>query len=614
MAITHNIREQETPHHILRAVFGYDNFRGYQEEVINHVINGGDAFVLMPTGAGKSLCYQIPAILRPGTGIVISPLIALMQDQVTALRELGVRTAFLNSSLSPEESRDVKNRLFAGDLDLLYIAPERLMMPSTLEMLANIKIALFAIDEAHCVSQWGHDFREEYLQLSVLHEKMPDIPRIALTATADAPTRKEIIDQLGLQDARTFITGFDRPNIRYRIIHKENPKQQLLRFLQDEHPHDSGIIYCLSRKKTEEISEWLRERGWNALPYHAGLDSDMRQKHQNIFLQDDGVIIVATIAFGMGIDKPDVRFVVHLDLPRSIEAYYQETGRAGRDGLPSDAWMTYGMSDVSIHRQIIESSDADDLHKQLEHRRLNILLGLCETVSCRRKVMLEYFGDDMPDKCDNCDTCLEPVEGWDGTTAAKKAIYLVNQTGQRFGTAHLIDILMGKETERVKSYEHNLLSAFGKGTELSEREWASVFRQLVAGGYLTADMEHYGSIKICGKGLMVFQNNDTVYLRKDPVSALKKRKRSRKGDASARSTDPVTSNIFEDLRRLRLDLAREANVPPYVIFHDSTLDAMAESRPSTLADMQMISGVGESKLQKYGLVFLEEIQKSLNNQ
>ncbi|MHB0999699.1 MAG: DNA helicase RecQ [Armatimonadota bacterium] len=611
MAIVNSKNDLKTPHQVLRKVFGYDRFRGHQEEIINHIINGGDAFVLMPTGAGKSLCFQIPAILRPGTGIVISPLIALMQDQVTALRELGVRTAFLNSTLTPEEGRDVRSQLFAGELDLLYIAPERLMMPSTLEMLANIDIALFAIDEAHCVSQWGHDFREEYLQLSVLHEKMPDIPRIALTATADAPTRTEIIDHLGLGNARTFVTGFDRPNIRYRIVLKDKPKQQLLKFIQEEHPDHSGIVYCLSRKKTEEMASWLREHGMNALPYHAGLDSDTRQENQSRFLQDDGVIIVATIAFGMGIDKPDVRFVAHLDLPKSIEAYYQETGRAGRDGIPADAWMTYGMSDVAIHRQIIESSDADNLHKQLEHRRLNTLLGLCETVSCRRKVLLEYFGDEMPERCGNCDTCLEPVEAWDGTIAAKKAIYLVIQTGQRFGAVHMIDILTGKETERVKSFEHNTLSAFGKGKELSEREWASVFRQLVAGGYLTTDIEHYGSIRVGEKGQSVFQNGDTVYMRKDPVPVSKKKKKSSGKSSSSRTSDSSSSLIFESLRKLRLELARETGVPPYVIFHDSTLDAMAEERPRTMEDMSLISGVGESKLRKYGQIFLEEIQKHL---
>lgn len=587
-------------------MFGYDSFRGHQEEIINHVLKGGDAFVLMPTGSGKSLCFQIPSILRQGVGVVVSPLIALMQDQVATLTELGVRAAFLNSTLSSEESHDVKCRLLRGELDLLYIAPERLVMESTMALLAECEIALFAIDEAHCVSQWGHDFREEYLQLSILHERFPSVPRIALTATADAPTSAEIIERLGLEDARPFITGFDRPNIRYRIVNKDNSKHQLLRFIRDEHPHDAGIIYCLSRKKTEEISRWLCEQGWNALPYHAGLDADTRQEHQRRFQEDDGVIIVATIAFGMGIDKPDVRFVAHLDLPKSIEAYYQETGRAGRDGLPADAWMAYGMSDVTIHRQLIESSDADESHKRLEHRRLSALLGLCETAKCRRHVLLSYFGDEPAESCMNCDTCLEPVETWDGTLAARKAIYVVHQTGQRFGATHLIDIMLGKETERVKNLGHDTLSAFGRGQELTEREWASVFRQLVAGGYLDVDMEHYGSIRMTETGADVLQGNGVINLRKDPTPSRKHRKSSA---ALSGTMSNAATKVFDALRALRFQIAKEAGIPPYVIFHDSTILAMAESMPSTLEEMGHLSGIGERKLEKYGEIFLEEIDR-----
>lgn len=601
------ISPKKSPSKILRSVFGYDRFRGHQEEIIDHLCGGGDAFVLMPTGSGKSLCFQIPAMLRPGVGVIVSPLIALMQDQVTMLTELGVRAAFLNSTQSASEAAAVKCDLLAGRLDLLYVAPERLVMESTMALLSVAEIALFAIDEAHCVSQWGHDFREEYLQLCVLHERFPDVPRIALTATADAPTRREIVERLSLGEARMFITGFDRPNIRYRIVGKDNSKQQLLRFIRDEHPDDAGIVYCLSRKKTEEIARKLQDEGWNAVPYHAGLDPEVRQEHQKRFQDEDGVIVVATIAFGMGIDKPDVRFVAHLDLPKSIEAYYQETGRAGRDGLPADAWMAYGMSDVAIHRQLINSSDADEQHKMLEHRRLSALLGLCETTGCRRHVLLSYFGDEPEAHCMNCDTCLEPVETWDASVAAKKAIYVVHQTGQRFGATHLIDIMLGKETERVRNLGHSLLSAFGRGTELSEREWASVFRQLVAGGYLDVDMEHYGSIRIGQAGVEIMQGSGTILLRKDPVPSRRHKK------TSAKALDGILSReaeiVFEALRALRLELARELEVPPYVIFHDSTLVAMAESLPSTLEELGTLSGIGERKLEKFGEVFLRKIQE-----
>ncbi len=590
---------------ILQKTFGYNEFRGNQERIITHVVQGGDAFVLMPTGGGKSLCYQIPSLIRDGVGVVISPLISLMQDQVSALVELGVNAVMLNSSLSPTAQREAINYVRTGKVDLLYVAPERLLMESTLQMLSEIPVALFAIDEAHCVSHWGHDFRAEYLQLSVLHERFPDIPRIALTATADEPTRKEIVYRLKLQKAQVFATGFDRPNIRYQIVIKDNPKKQLLTFLKEEHPNDSGIVYCLTRKKTDEIARWLVEEGWNALPYHAGLTAKVRQRNQDRFLREDGIIMVATIAFGMGIDKPDVRFVAHLDLPKSIEAYYQETGRAGRDGLPADAWMAYGMADAVLHRNLIESSYANEQHKRLEHRKLNALLGMCETTSCRRQVMLSYFGDELAEPCGNCDTCLYPVETWDGTLAARKALYIVKQTNQKFGATHLIDIMLGKPTDRIQKWGHDKLSAFGRGTELSEREWSSVFRQLVSMGYLAVDMEHYGSLKLTPESQKVLKGEVTVSLRKDLLGSKIKPKKS---TVTGRPTDPVTKALFEALREQRMKLAEEHNVPPYVIFHDSTLQAMAEMKPSSLKEMSRISGVGEHKLENYGQIFLDVIQ------
>lgn len=599
---------RETARGILHRVFGYPEFRGAQEEIIAHVSNGGDAFVLMPTGGGKSLCYQIPSLIRDGIGIVVSPLIALMQDQVTALREAGVRASMLNSALSPPEQAYVIDQARTGQLDLLYVAPERLMMPSTLQMFESIPIALFAIDEAHCVSHWGHDFREEYLQLSVLHERFPDIPRIAVTATADDPTRREIVIQLNLQDARVFAAGFDRPNIRYTIIVKDNPKKQLLQFLADEHPDDSGIVYCLTRKKTVEVAGWLKAAGRKALPYHAGLSAGVRQKNQERFLREDGIIIVATIAFGMGIDKPDVRFVAHLDLPKSIEAYYQETGRAGRDGLAADAWMAYGMQDVALHSNLINSSYADELHKRLEHSKLRALLGLCETTSCRRQSMLGYFGDELPAPCGNCDTCLFPIATWDGTLAAQKAVYLVKQTGQRFGATYLVDILLGKDNPRIPKFGHDQLKAFGRGKELTEREWASVFRQLVSMGLLAVDMESYGSIKLTPESMGVFSEGVEIKLRKDHLSAEKK-KAGTKAKGALKDASSDVRELFEALREKRMELAQEQSVPPYVIFHDATLLAMAQNRPSTMEEMGRISGVGERKLDKYGQVFLDILNR-----
>jgi len=601
------------PHRVLREVFGYSSFRGHQEEAIEHVIDGGDAFVLMPTGGGKSLCFQIPAIIRPGVGVVVSPLIALMQDQVRAMHQLGVRAAFLNSTLSADDAAAVENQVAAGDLDLLYIAPERLLTSRALALLDRCRVALFAIDEAHCVSQWGHDFREEYLKLSVLHERYPDIPRIALTATADGPTRREIVERLSLANARTFVTGFDRPNIRYSIVAKKDPKQQLLAFLNSEHPDDSGIVYCLSRKKTEETARWLVQHGRKALPYHAGMDAKARNRNQEKFLRGDNVIIVATIAFGMGIDKPDVRFVAHLDLPKSIEAYYQETGRAGRDGLPADAFMTYGLSDVVMLRQFIDRSDADEQHKLVERRKLDALLGLCETTDCRRKVMLGYFGDELRVPCGNCDTCLDPVEGWDGTRVAQKALYCVSQTGQRFGAMHLTDILVGKSTEKVRQHQHDCLSWFGGGKELEAEEWPSVFRQLVAMGLLSVDMERHGALKLNAEYHEVMQGYREVRLRKDPKPEKKRTKSEKRSARSLAACPPEDQPLFEALRELRLGLSKDADVPPFVIFHDSALREMAHLRPTTIAKFAEMPGVGTTKLHRYGEEFVSLIRQFCEN-
>lgn len=602
------------PHDVLREVFGYASFRGHQEQIIYHVIGGGDAFVLMPTGGGKSLCYQIPAIIRPGVGVIISPLIALMQDQVRAMHQLGVRAAFLNSTLSAEDACNVEKQVLNGDLDLLYIAPERLLTDRSLALLDRSNVGLFAIDEAHCVSQWGHDFREEYLRLSVLHERFPSIPRIALTATADGPTRREIVERLSLAGARTFVTGFDRPNIRYRIVSKQNPKQQLLSFLNSDHPNDSGIVYCLSRKSTEETARWLVQHGRKALPYHAGMDARTRQRNQEKFLREDNVLIVATIAFGMGIDKPDVRFVAHLDLPKSIEAYYQETGRAGRDGLPANAFMTYGLADVVMLRQFLDRSDADEQHKLVERRKLDALLGLCETTACRRQVMLSYFGDDLPEPCGNCDTCLDPVEGWDGTRVAQKALYCVHQTGQRFGAVHLTDILTGKSTERVRQFRHDSLSAFGGGRELGSDEWPSVFRQLVAMGLLAVDIEQYGALKLTDEYHPLMRGEREVRLRKDPKPEKKGAKvKGKKAAKTAAPSRPQDNPLFELLRELRLGLSKEADVPPFVIFHDSTLREMARLRPTTVKQFADIPGVGKHKLERYGEAFVGVIRQFCQN-
>ncbi len=498
---------------VLRRYFGYDHFRGFQREIIEHVLQGGDAIVLMPTGGGKSLCFQIPAIMRPGVGVVISPLIALMQDQVGALQQLGIRAAFINSSMSWQEAMVVTDEAKRGRLDLLYMAPERVVTGSALDLLSRIPLALFAIDEAHCVSQWGHDFRPDYLGLTVLAERFPEVPRLALTATADPPTRAEIAKRLRLENARSFVASFDRPNIQYRVVAKKNPQAQLLHFLRREHVGDAGIVYCLSRAKVDETAQWLVQQGWNALPYHAGLPNGVRKVNQQRFLCEKGVIIVATIAFGMGIDKPDVRFVAHLDLPKSMEAYYQETGRAGRDGLPANAFLTYGLEDVVLLRQFIEWSSAEERIKRIEHGKLETLIGFCETVQCRRRMLLAYFGDDPPETCSNCDNCLRGMETWDGLVVAQKALSCVYRTQQMFGVLHVIDVLTGIKTEKVLSHGHDKISTFGIGKELTPGQWRSVFRQLVAGKYLEMDVEGYGGLRLCEASRPLLRGEKTILFR-----------------------------------------------------------------------------------------------------
>ncbi len=589
-------------HDILNDTFGYHDFRGQQQAVIEHLSAGGDALVLMPTGGGKSLCYQIPALLRPGVGVVVSPLIALMQDQVAALRQNGVRAAFLNSTLSPQEAAAIEADLLSGALDLLYLAPERLLTPRTLDLLGRARLALFAIDEAHCVSQWGHDFRPEYIQLARLAERFPDVPRIALTATADEPTRNEMRERLHLQGAREFVSSFDRPNIRYRITQAGDAKNQLLRFIRGEHPGEAGIVYCLSRRKVEAVAAWLNDQGLAALPYHAGLPAETRARHQERFLREDGVLIVATIAFGMGIDKPDVRFVAHLDLPKSIEAYYQETGRAGRDGLPADAWMAYGLQGVITLRQMMEGSEADERHKRIERRKLDAMLGLCEVAGCRRQVLLHYFGDELQAPCGNCDNCIEPPQTWDATLSAQKALSAVYRTGQRFGVNYLVDVLLGKDNERIRRFGHDRLTVYGLGEELDANRWRSVFRQLVAHGLLSVDVEGHGSLQLTELSRPVLRGETALELRHDP-------KPEKKARAKRRDTVPeARRDLWELLRGKRLELAQEQGVPPYVIFHDATLLQMLELAPTTLAAMAELDGVGEKKLERYGQAFLDVLQ------
>ncbi|MEH6516230.1 MAG: DNA helicase RecQ [Halioglobus sp.] len=588
---------------ILQSVFGYSDFRPPQNEIIETIITGGDALVLMPTGGGKSLCYQIPALVRPGCAIVISPLIALMQDQVSALRELGVQASFLNSSLDASTANGIERALLNGELDLLYIAPERLTKRRMLDLLQQAEISLFAIDEAHCVSQWGHDFRADYLQLSLLHELFPEIPRIALTATADERTRQEIITRLDLGQARHFIAGFDRPNIRYRIALKHTARAQLLQFLQQEHANDAGIIYCLSRKKTEETAYWLQKQGFNALPYHAGLDSRVRADHQARFLREENLIIVATIAFGMGIDKPDVRFVAHLDLPKTVEAYYQETGRAGRDGEPATAWMIYGLQDVIKLRQMMESSEGSEEHKRAEQHRLNAMLGLCEITTCRRQALLGYFDEHLEQPCGNCDNCLEPVATWDGTEAARMALSAAYRTGQRFGVNHLIDVLRGSESDKIFQSDHHQLPVYGVGKELDGNQWRSVYRQLVARAYLSVDLERFGALRLQEKCRNLLRGEEHIELRRDLA-----RKSSKKQTRTALPED-IDIALWEALRERRRLLAEEQGIPPYVIFHDRTLKEMCALLPMELSEFAQLTGVGERKLEKYGSTFLQVIQE-----
>ena len=590
---------------LLNGLYGYDSFRGHQAEIIDQVTAGHDALVLMPTGGGKSLCYQIPSLLRDGIGVIISPLIALMQDQVDAMQQLGVKAAFLNSTLAVNEQNFIEQQLLSGELDLLYIAPERLVQERTLELFERCQLALFAIDEAHCVSQWGHDFRADYLSLSLLHQRFPQVPRIALTATADVRTRKEIVERLALTGANTFISSFDRPNIRYAIANKTTPRKQLSVFLQ-QHKNEAGIIYCLSRKKVEDTSEWLTKQGFTALPYHAGLSPQLRQTHQQRFLREEGVIIVATIAFGMGIDKPDVRFVAHLDLPKSIEAYYQETGRAGRDGQPAEAWMVYGLQDVVRLQQMQQDSNGSEQFKRSERHKLDAMLGLCEVTSCRRQVLLNYFADKAPGQCGNCDNCQIPPETWDATEASQKLLSCIYRTGQRFGVVHVLDVLLGKETEKVLQHGHQQLSTFGIGSDIHEAQWRSVVRQLVVRGLLRVDLEGYSALQLVDTCRPILKGEQSLHLRKEEYKAPSAKK-NRKQPSKQAVVKPEHQQLFDDLRECRKRLAEENNVPPYVIFHDATLKEMLDVRPMSRIDLLTITGVGESKLEKYGNDFIEVI-------
>ena len=583
---------------VLQTVFGYSSFRGQQEQIIHHVIEGGDALILMPTGGGKSLCYQIPALLRRGVGIVISPLIALMQDQVDALAAAGVKAAFLNSTQTPDESRGIERRLLRGDLDLVYIAPERLMTSRCLDLLEQAEIALFAIDEAHCVSQWGHDFRPEYIRLSVLHQRFPAVPRVALTATADPQTRAEIVERLQLSEAMQFVSSFDRPNIRYRIVEKDNPRRQLLEFIHSEHAGDAGIVYCLSRNKVEETSDFLNQHGIAALPYHAGMDNRLRAGNQARFLREDGIVMVATIAFGMGIDKPDVRFVAHLDLPKSIEAYYQETGRAGRDGEPADAWMTYGLQDVVQQRRMINESEADPSFQRLQIGKLDAILGLCETLTCRRVRMLDYFGE-ASQPCDNCDTCLQPPVAFDGTVAMQKLLSTIYRVEQRFSASHVIEVLRGVESERVRQWKHDQLSTFGIGCERGEAEWRALLRQAIAAGLVTVEHEEYNALRLTEEARPVLRGERKIMLRQYRKPAVQRKERAPRGFAEA-SLAPAELALFERLRWWRMETARQQNLPAYVIFQDATLREIALRKPSSLEDLRTIAGIGSKRLETWG--------------
>jgi ATP-dependent DNA helicase RecQ len=585
--------------HILQSVFGYTSFRGQQAAIVEHVARGGDALVLMPTGGGKSLCYQIPALLRHGVGIVISPLIALMQDQVDALAEVGVRAAFLNSTQTFDEAMRTERQMRNGELDLVYVAPERLMTPRCLELVAACDIALFAIDEAHCVSQWGHDFRPEYIRLSILHERFPNVPRIALTATADQQTRDEIKHRLQLEDALQFVSSFDRPNIRYQIIEKANGRKQLLDFIESEHASDAGIVYCLSRKKVEETSEFLNAHGVTALPYHAGMDISARTANQARFLREDGIVMVATIAFGMGIDKPDVRFVAHLDLPKSIEGYYQETGRAGRDGAPADAWMAYGLQDVVQQRRMIDESEANDTFKRVQSAKLDAMLGLCETSGCRRVHLLEYFGQPAT-PCGNCDTCLNPPVSFDGTIPMQKLLSAIYRVDQRFGAVHVIDVLRGADSEKIKQWGHERLSTFGIGADRSDTEWRAILRQAIAMGFVSVDHDGFNALTLTEEARPVLRGEQKILLRQYQKPAKPKRHPVNQKGYVQSDLSKEEQAIFEKLRWWRVETARKHNVPAYVIFHDATMRDIAKAKPHSVDEMRAISGVGEKKLETYG--------------
>ena len=593
---------------VLHHTFGFDQFRGFQKEIIDHILAGHDAIALMPTGGGKSLCFQIPSILRPGVGIIVSPLIALMQDQVSALEQNGIRAAFVNSTLSSEETWAILHRAYQGALDMLYMAPERLLMESTLAFLAQIPIALFAFDEAHCVSQWGHDFRPSYLGLAILAERFPQVPRIALTATANDQTRVEIQKHLRMEQAQMFIAGFDRPNIHYEVAAKHLEKKQIKQFLESKHRGDAGIVYCLSRNKVEKTAQWLTEEGWPALPYHAGLDKATRQRNQTRFLREDSIIIVATIAFGMGIDKPDVRFVIHMDLPKSLEAYYQETGRAGRDGLPANAFLTYGYEDVIKLRQFVTSSTADESFKRVEHQKLEAILGYCETTHCRRHVLLHHFGDTYPTHCGNCDTCQTPVETWEGLVTAQKALSCVYRTGQRFGVAHLTNVLCGKQTIQIHNWGHETISTFGIGTELNGQQWRSVYRQLVAAGILSVDLEG-GGLRLTERSRPILRGEQPIRFRQDPqkkpAATVTPRKEKKRAAPFAKTSQ---NTLWDALRNFRQEAAQKQGVPAYVIFHNTTLQDLVEERPRTRAALSFIHGIGKRKLQTYGTEILRIIE------
>ena len=594
----------ERARQLLHEIYGYAEFLGRQQDIIAHVLAGGDALVLMPTGGGKSLCYQLPAMLRPGVGLIVSPLIALMQDQVAALRQLDVRAAFLNSTLPYMEQRAVLADALDGRLDLLYLAPERLLKEETLTALADARIALIAIDEAHCVSQWGHDFRQDYLGLNALAARFPGVPRLALTATADAATREEILTRLALADAERFVSGFDRPNIRYTVRAKTEPREQLVAFLESQ-AGNAGIVYAMTRKRVDETAAMLRERGFDALPYHAGLGAAERAKHQARFLREDGVIIVATIAFGMGIDKPDARFVAHIDLPKSVEAYYQETGRAGRDGAPAEAWMIYGLQDVARLAQLLDQSEAGEQHKRVERARLDALLGWCELTTCRRRALLAHFGDTLTEDCGNCDTCLHPPRTWDGTVAAQKLLSCVYRTGQFFGAGHIIDVLRGKETAKARQHRHARLSTFGIGADFSDRQWRSVLRQLLVRGYLKTDAGRYGALSLTPKARPVLRGEERVHLRED--AAVKRPAKAARKPSEAPPDMPP--QLWEALRETRRRLAEAANVPPYVIFHDATLHDMARTMPASPEALLQLHGVGQAKLERYGDEFLGVLRR-----